>query len=293
MMGLIVVRWWNVSRGGNMRSAPPAGWYQDPADQQELRWWDGTQWGPRAPSAAIQLPEAPEYAPAPTGLEHPAAVGGAAGHFKRPRIKGKIIGVSAAVTLVAVAVAVLLTANSNRHSHYAAVGLQASASSVASSPTSATTSSPAAAAASPPDVPSPAPSAPSSPVTTPAQSSPVPAPASSPAPVPALSAAAEQLESDGYSVTEQWDSNSYPIALGVNTSGSQQELVQTSLSALQANEAVVSYFNAATQLGVSSQISELKQVNEPDGSALVIEAGTPNIIQYFLRNVLASVGISS
>jgi len=30
---------------------PPAGWYPDPVNQQELRWWDGTRWGPLAPRA--------------------------------------------------------------------------------------------------------------------------------------------------------------------------------------------------------------------------------------------------
>jgi hypothetical protein len=37
---------------------PPAGWYPDPEDQQEFRWWDGTQWGQRAPHIGTALPAA-------------------------------------------------------------------------------------------------------------------------------------------------------------------------------------------------------------------------------------------
>jgi hypothetical protein len=32
-----------------MGTLPPAGWYPDPVNQHELRWWDGTRWGPLAP----------------------------------------------------------------------------------------------------------------------------------------------------------------------------------------------------------------------------------------------------
>jgi uncharacterized protein len=32
------------------RSGPPPGWYREPGSQS-LRWWDGAQWGPVAPSS--------------------------------------------------------------------------------------------------------------------------------------------------------------------------------------------------------------------------------------------------
>lgn len=32
---------------------PPPGWYQDPSDAAELRWWDGASWEPKAPPVAL------------------------------------------------------------------------------------------------------------------------------------------------------------------------------------------------------------------------------------------------
>jgi DNA-binding beta-propeller fold protein YncE len=52
-----------------MGEQPPAGWYPDPRNQQELRWWDGTQWGPLAPRATT-VPTAAGHWPAEQPADH-------------------------------------------------------------------------------------------------------------------------------------------------------------------------------------------------------------------------------
>jgi hypothetical protein len=61
-----------TSPGG--QATPPAGWYQDPSGQPQMRWWDGTAWGSQtqpgqgsdqAP-AQFQAPTPyPNWSPAP------------------------------------------------------------------------------------------------------------------------------------------------------------------------------------------------------------------------------------
>ena len=85
-----------------MQSAPPAGWYQDPADPQEVRWWDGTQWGPRASWGPAEAPHPRAYEPVPAGPEQANAVAGATRHGNRLSRKTKFIGLSA-VAAVAIA----------------------------------------------------------------------------------------------------------------------------------------------------------------------------------------------
>jgi hypothetical protein len=66
----------------NTPSAPPAGWYPDPAGGPNPRWWDGRQWAAEAAPAVQQaaFPSAgyagatPPYAPA-TPLRAPAGTG--------------------------------------------------------------------------------------------------------------------------------------------------------------------------------------------------------------------------
>lgn len=64
-----------------MSRQAPAGWYPDPGEPDQLRWWDGTEWAtdtvaPRT-SVAVDDPEpaaapAPAPAPAPTSSPNPA-----------------------------------------------------------------------------------------------------------------------------------------------------------------------------------------------------------------------------
>jgi hypothetical protein len=92
-----------------MRSAPPAGWYQDPADPREVRWWDGTQWGPRAswgPSHdTAQAPHPHAYGPEPAGRKQASARTGATRHANGLSRGTKIIGLSAVAAVAAVAIA--------------------------------------------------------------------------------------------------------------------------------------------------------------------------------------------
>ncbi|HPE12250.1 MAG TPA: DUF2510 domain-containing protein, partial [Actinomycetota bacterium] len=57
---------------------PSPGWYQDPRDASQVRWWDGGQWThntqqmPGFASPMSQSPTAPEQAPTP-GFEQSVA----------------------------------------------------------------------------------------------------------------------------------------------------------------------------------------------------------------------------
>lgn len=113
---------------------------------------------------------------------------------------------------------------------------------------------------------------------TPAQPGVVPSAASTtaqPTPPP-LSAAAAQVEHDGYSLIGQTTSNGYPIALGQNQSGD-EELVETWGSPLQATEEVAQYFNADALLG-------LNDVSVTSNGDLLIAYGPANEIGEILNN---------
>lgn len=86
---------------------------------------------------------------------------------------------------------------------------------------------------------------------TPAQPEVVPSAATTTAQpsLPPLSAAAAQVEHDGYSLIGQTTSNGYPIALGQNQSGD-EELVETWGSPLQAQEEFAQYYDADEVLGL-------------------------------------------
>ena len=78
---------------------PSPGWYQDPRDASQVRWWDGGQWThntqqmPGFASPMSQSPTAPEQAPTP-GFEQSvagdpwAAAGQAPGSPEAPRGSG-------------------------------------------------------------------------------------------------------------------------------------------------------------------------------------------------------------
>ncbi|MDT3315387.1 DUF2510 domain-containing protein [Microbacterium sp. KSW4-11] len=64
-----------------MSRQAPAGWYPDPGEPDQLRWWDGTEWAtdtvaPRTP-VAVDDPE-PAPAPSPRPAPEPAPAPGAA-----------------------------------------------------------------------------------------------------------------------------------------------------------------------------------------------------------------------
>jgi hypothetical protein len=100
-----------------MNATPPAGWYEDPHGEAELRYWDGSTWtehtsGP-APGAAaptqLDQPQAAPAAQAPAGYQQPAGpVPGAPGGGGNTR-RNLLIGLGALVLIGAV-VAVLLLA---------------------------------------------------------------------------------------------------------------------------------------------------------------------------------------
>ena len=50
-------------------STVPAGWYPDPGNTQQQRWWDSVQWGPQT----RPLFQAPPPPPPPPGMPYPAA----------------------------------------------------------------------------------------------------------------------------------------------------------------------------------------------------------------------------
>lgn len=41
-------------------SEQPPGWYPDPSDGEQVRWWDGTAWTDQAQPAGAPLPQRPE-----------------------------------------------------------------------------------------------------------------------------------------------------------------------------------------------------------------------------------------
>lgn len=61
-----------MSTGG---SQTPPGWYPNPENPAEQRWWDGTQWGPVHVPQPVVAPEPPAPAPpsAPTTYQPPPA----------------------------------------------------------------------------------------------------------------------------------------------------------------------------------------------------------------------------
>ncbi|HEX3707698.1 MAG TPA: DUF2510 domain-containing protein [Mycobacteriales bacterium] len=92
---------------------PPAGWYPDPQDAQQQRWWDGTTWsGHTAPAAAtVTAPTAaapagsalPMGAPAwtmPAGAGEPVAV-------KRSWYKRPLIIVPVAIVAIVVVLGII------------------------------------------------------------------------------------------------------------------------------------------------------------------------------------------
>ncbi|WP_181408432.1 DUF2510 domain-containing protein [Schumannella sp. 10F1B-5-1] len=58
------------------RTAPDAGWYEDPHGHAALRWWDGAHW--TAATRDIPSPSAPASSPPASGVTSPAAAESAA-----------------------------------------------------------------------------------------------------------------------------------------------------------------------------------------------------------------------
>ena len=59
-------------------AAAPQGWYPDPQNQGQLRWWDGTNWGNQTQPSAF-LPPPPAAAPSPPPSASGATSGPGAG----------------------------------------------------------------------------------------------------------------------------------------------------------------------------------------------------------------------
>ena len=63
----------------------PAGWYPDPQDPSQMRWWDGSQWGetqsPPPPSAVSATP--PAALTPPSSTTPPASASGQGGGYRQ------------------------------------------------------------------------------------------------------------------------------------------------------------------------------------------------------------------
>lgn len=98
---------------------PPAGWYPDPQDAQQQRYWDGSTWtGHTAPSGAppsAPTGDAPAYgAPVPAGppsWQMPA--GDPTAGAKRPWFKRKVFWIPVTIVVVLIIIGAIVGTGSN------------------------------------------------------------------------------------------------------------------------------------------------------------------------------------
>lgn len=90
---------------------PPAGWYSDPYNPHELRWWDGRAWG----QVASTVPVAPlAYAPpTPDPAPDPAAPAAAPPARNDRSLLGPVIGAVMTLAIIGLTSAVVVLAKDN------------------------------------------------------------------------------------------------------------------------------------------------------------------------------------